>query len=137
MPEHRSFPWKYIPRLGVNLSITFGNPLSPEEIKTALRVLSHEEFDHQAGVSSKQSRVSNSKSLSTDDRAVDDEDKLFGADHMERVREGVTRESISINMEGEARKQKIDHVRSMITAVVQRSVEAVGRQVSRDMMGKK
>lgn len=134
MPEHRPFPWKYIPRLGVNLSITFGNPLSPEEIKAALRALSHEEIDSQSGVPSRHSQGSTSKSLN---EAVNNEDRLFGADHIERVREGVTRESTNIGMEGEARKQKIDHVRSMITAVVQRSVEALGRQVSEKMLGGK
>jgi len=37
----------------------------------------------------------------------------------------------------ESRKRKIDHVRSMVTAVVQRRVEAVGRRVSGDTLGKK
>jgi len=137
MPEHRSFPWKYIPRPGVKLSITFGNPLSPEDIQTALRALSREGYNFQSNVSDKSRMRPIGEGISLNDQAVDGDDKLFGADYTERVREGVTRESISINIEGEARKQKIDHVRSMVTAIVQRSVEAVGRQVSGDMLGKK
>jgi len=52
------------------------------------------------------------------------------------VRKCVTRESISADMEYECRKRKVDRVRSMVTAVVQSGVEAVGR-FSGDMLGKK
>ncbi|KAJ7688414.1 acyltransferase-domain-containing protein [Mycena rosella] len=36
MPEGRSFPYNYLPRLGKHLSVTFGEPLDPREIE-ALR----------------------------------------------------------------------------------------------------
>ncbi|KAJ6567189.1 acyltransferase-domain-containing protein [Mycena vulgaris] len=36
MPEGRSFPYNYLPRLGKHLSVTFGEPLDPTELK-ALR----------------------------------------------------------------------------------------------------
>lgn len=36
MPEGRAFPYKYLPRLGKHLSVTFGAPLDPRELK-ALR----------------------------------------------------------------------------------------------------
>jgi len=36
MPEGRRFPYKYMPRLGASLSVTFGDPLSSDE---ALRTL--------------------------------------------------------------------------------------------------
>ena len=131
MPENRSFPWKYIPRLGVKLSITFGDPLSPQDIQAALQGLSHEHGHHHSS-----SSQALSKTVEGDD-GVDGEDRLFGVDCAERVREGVTRESISTNLEHEDRKRKIDHVRSMVTAVVQGGVEAVGRRISGDMLGKK
>lgn len=133
MPEGRRFPWKYIPRLGVKLSVTFGEPLSPEEIKAALRALSWEE-DAQKPLH--RARMPANSHAEKVDRAVDGEDKLFGGDHVERVREGVTRESISMDLEGEERKQKIERVRSMVTAVIQRGVEALGRRVSGNTLGK-
>jgi monolysocardiolipin acyltransferase len=38
MPEGRSFPWKYMPRTGVNLSVNFGEPIPLEDIDTVLNV---------------------------------------------------------------------------------------------------
>lgn len=131
MPEGRSFPWKYIPKLGCKLSITFGEPLSSEEIKAALRVVSQEESIQRDNGHSPITRVSRT------DPAVDDVDKLYGADHLERVREGTTKESIGMHLEGEERMRKIDRVRSMVTEVIQRGVEAVGRRVQGDSLGKK
>ncbi|PFH52597.1 hypothetical protein AMATHDRAFT_56653 [Amanita thiersii Skay4041] len=36
MPEGRPFPYKYIPRLGIRLSVTFGDPLPAEDVRNAL-----------------------------------------------------------------------------------------------------
>jgi monolysocardiolipin acyltransferase len=33
MPEGRSFPYKYLPRLGKHLSVTFGEPLDLKELE--------------------------------------------------------------------------------------------------------
>ncbi|KAK7470978.1 Lyso-phosphatidylcholine acyltransferase [Stygiomarasmius scandens] len=40
MPEGRPFPNKYLPRIGTRLSVTFGNPLSADEIKNVIERLS-------------------------------------------------------------------------------------------------
>jgi monolysocardiolipin acyltransferase len=37
MPEGRPSPYKYIPRIGARLGITFGNPIAENEILEALR----------------------------------------------------------------------------------------------------
>ena len=37
MPEGRSFPYKFIPRLGASLRISMGSPLSPEDFKAVIR----------------------------------------------------------------------------------------------------
>ncbi|KAH8830555.1 acyltransferase-domain-containing protein [Flagelloscypha sp. PMI_526] len=37
MPEGRRFPWKYLPRFGARLSVTFGRPIPPEKLLTTLR----------------------------------------------------------------------------------------------------
>jgi monolysocardiolipin acyltransferase len=36
MPEGRRFPFKYIPRIGVDLSVTIGEPLSLKDIEAGL-----------------------------------------------------------------------------------------------------
>lgn len=125
MPEGRSFPWNYIPKLGCKLSITFGEPLLPEEIKAALHVVGQEESIPRNNLHSPVIRLSHTNP------AVDN---LCGADRIERVSEGV-RESTSF--EGEEKMKKIEHVRSMVTAVIQRGVEALGRRVQGDSLGKK
>jgi len=127
MPEHRSFPWKYIPRVGVKLSVTFGDPLLPQDIQVALRALSRQD----------RYRHANINEAPEDGVADDGEYRLFGIDYLERVRERVARESISMETGDESRKRKTDYVRSMITAVVQQSVEAVGRRISGNTLGKK
>ncbi|KAG6877845.1 hypothetical protein C0993_003218 [Termitomyces sp. T159_Od127] len=39
MPEGRVAPWKFLPRYGAQLSVTFGNPVSPSEILDAIRAV--------------------------------------------------------------------------------------------------
>ncbi|KAJ8588783.1 hypothetical protein M405DRAFT_792596 [Rhizopogon salebrosus TDB-379] len=39
MPEHRSFPYKYFPKLGIKLGVTFGEPIPAEDIAVALSSL--------------------------------------------------------------------------------------------------
>ncbi|KAG6919282.1 hypothetical protein DXG01_007414 [Tephrocybe rancida] len=39
MPEGRAFPYKYMPRYGAQLSVTFGSPIPSEEILEALGTL--------------------------------------------------------------------------------------------------
>ena len=36
MPEGRPFPYKYLPRLGARLGVTFGNPIAENELLEAL-----------------------------------------------------------------------------------------------------
>ncbi len=38
MPEGRSFPYKYMPRLGTHISITFGDPLNTDDTREAFRL---------------------------------------------------------------------------------------------------
>jgi len=38
MPEGRPFPYKYLPRTGAHLSVTFGDPVSAHELLEALNV---------------------------------------------------------------------------------------------------
>lgn len=38
MPEGRPFPYKYIPRFGAELSVTFGSPIPADTIRQSLKV---------------------------------------------------------------------------------------------------
>ncbi|KAI0694066.1 acyltransferase-domain-containing protein [Cytidiella melzeri] len=51
MPEGRSFPYKYLPRRGVALSVTYGEPVKEADIRTALesRASMKEHEDHPDG----------------------------------------------------------------------------------------
>ena len=40
MPEGRSFPYKYLPRIGTQLCVTFGDPISADRIAQALDIAS-------------------------------------------------------------------------------------------------
>lgn len=38
MPEGRPFPYKYLPRIGAHLGITFGNPIAENKLREVLRL---------------------------------------------------------------------------------------------------
>ncbi|KAG1792448.1 uncharacterized protein HD556DRAFT_1379608 [Suillus plorans] len=53
MPEHRSSPCKYFPRLGVRLGVAFGDPIPVEEITAALSARSYVPLIREDGTNSK------------------------------------------------------------------------------------
>jgi hypothetical protein len=83
MPEGRHAPWKYFPRPGAHLSVTFGTPVPPEVVRGALGTVTRDEV-------------------------------VPGA--------------------AEEQQRKDREVRIALTDVVQRAVEALGRQVSGDLL---
>ncbi|OAX43055.1 hypothetical protein K503DRAFT_732265 [Rhizopogon vinicolor AM-OR11-026] len=87
MPEHRSFPYKYFPKLGIKLGVAFGEPIPVEEITAALITRAGAQF-------------------------------APGCDVMKQ-------------------KQQMDLVRSGVTTIIQRAVEALGRQVSGNHLNKR
>ena len=84
MPEGRHAPWKYLPRPGVRLSVTFGTPVPPEVVRGALGT--------------------------------------------------VTRDEVVPGEAEQGQQRKDREVRIALTDVVQRAVEALGRQVSGDLL---
>jgi len=106
MPEGRPFPYKYIPRMGARLTVSFGQPIRAEEIRQSIGVAEHH--------------------LDVDSTAIaDGTDKLAG---------WLGREAKQKHREGSARpsdEKKITSViRQRLTAIVQRDVEALGRSIS-------
>lgn len=110
MPEHRSFPYKYFPRLGIRLGVVFGDPMPAEEITAALRAHLYVPLVTKDGV----------------------ESKLGDELHL-----GVGRTAMQAEewfAPGCERKRQMDMVRSNVTAIVQRAVEALGKQVSGNLL---
>ena len=89
MPEGRHAPWKYLPRPGAHLSVTFGTPMSPAVVRAAL----------------------GGTATST----------------CEEVVPGAAAEA-------EVQRSRDREVRIAVTEVVQRAVEALGRQVSGNLL---
>ena len=88
MPEGRHAPWKYLPRPGARLCVTFGTPVPPAAVRCVLGTT---------------------------------------------MREEVPGAATEAEEEEEARRRK-DKVHITLTEVVQRAVEALGRQVSGDLL---
>ncbi|KAI0300647.1 acyltransferase-domain-containing protein [Multifurca ochricompacta] len=90
MPEGRQAPWKFIPRPGVKLSVTFGAPLPPEVLRGAASALG--------------------------------------------TRSSCTLQGEEVEVGKEKENNQNREVRIVLTEIVQRTVEALGRQVSGDLL---
>lgn len=108
MPEHRAFPYKYFPKLGIRLGVTFGDPIPVEEIITALNAHSYVLPVTEGSLQSKLS------------------DKLHPGAYADPMAGRFA--------SGCEKKRQIDVVRSDVTAIIQQAVEALGRQVSGNLL---
>ena len=100
MPEGRRAPWKFLPRQGARLSVTFGAPLSPVLVRATMASAS--------GMASAPAPL-----------CGDGEGK-----------ERSTRTGMLVNMDAKAEVK----VRIALTELMQDAVEALGRQVSGDLL---
>ncbi|KAH9946605.1 acyltransferase-domain-containing protein [Amylocystis lapponica] len=117
MPEHRAAPAKFFPRAGVALSVTFGRPVDPRAVRDALAAvvrrggLPQPPRGAHGGMAAPQRAGDEAASAQVAERAW-----LGGAASLG---------------EGEGREAAVRtaRVRSAVTALVQRHVEALGREV--------
>ena len=116
MPEGRKSPYKFFPRRGVALSVTFGEPIPADEIRRRLWVAGE-----RSGVSSL--TADNEPTVgdpAQEERSVATAGKRWLGDilqhRMHESGEGST-------------QQRVARLRSEITAVLQEEVEALGRRV--------
>jgi monolysocardiolipin acyltransferase len=125
MPEHRSFPYKYFPKLGIKLGVTFGEPIPAEDIAVALSSLYPE------------SNVSRLHVPRIEEGGVESElgDELHLGGWVGRT-VGRAGEQLTPVRDVMKRKQQVDLVRSDVTAIIQQAVEALGRQVSGNHLNK-
>lgn len=132
MPEGRSFPWKYLPRRGVPLSVTFGKPILPENIKNTVNTVSiNHADDRDVELTTPPSQGSKMKT-----NASKAEFDLYSAVQEARSRgiaeQGWLREVFKTKSKGyreESKGPETAWIRSEITAVIQREVERLGRKV--------
>ncbi|KAH8105289.1 acyltransferase-domain-containing protein [Cristinia sonorae] len=115
MPEGRPFPYKFLPRRGVDLSITFGAPIPNTDIIQALN--SRPDSDYAKDVLSTNNSVFDGvlekRSAATAEHGWLANGNLGGAmDHV-----------------SERSAVEIERVRSAVTAIIQQEVEALGREV--------
>jgi monolysocardiolipin acyltransferase len=114
MPEGRPFPNKFFPRYGQRLSITFGEPVEPSELQHAL---------HAPPTSDKSLDAINTPS-----------DTLR---HAYRPLPWLAPTPLLASQSGTTLARSVQGVRSEVTAIIQRAVEALGREVSGDLLGKR
>ncbi|KAI9574989.1 acyltransferase-domain-containing protein [Boletus coccyginus] len=119
MPEHRPFPYKYLPKMGVQLGVTFGDPIPPDKIMVALNAL----------------RRPKCTSLFPDVIDTLNRSGLCNALHVRGWLEGAHVQaggSPLVEREGAGPRAQI---RSEVTAIIQRAVEDLGRTVSGHTLG--
>lgn len=116
MPEKRPWPYKYFPKFGVNLGVAFGDPISPCKF-SVLDALHHNRDTI--------GRACNSLDYSSiPHRFSDVRDIGKGScDGIASTHNHGTRCIADSTM-------TVDHIRSEVTAVIQRAVEDWGRIVS-------
>jgi monolysocardiolipin acyltransferase len=126
MPEGRPFPYKFFPRRGQHLSITFGEPIDPSSL---LRTLDPSTTPHPS--SQKQPQDPAPAALDATNAPSDAEPRAF------RPMPWLAPAPLRRGEPGEGLASSVQGVRSRVTAVVQEAVEALGRKVSGELLGKR
>ena len=120
MPEGRPSPYKFFPRPGAALSVTFGKPVPTEEIVNALATV--------AKVNATEASPDHSECIPNPMAAQQEARSAAVAEH--GWLRNVVQATSDVAAAKEARRAlDVSRVRSAVTAVVQRRVEALGRQV--------
>ncbi|KAI0337889.1 acyltransferase-domain-containing protein [Trametopsis cervina] len=114
MPEGRSFPYKYLPRRGVALTITFGEPVPEADIKAALE----SRLPHQEG---------HNGVLFTDQRVKDEQQSGIRATSgwLGNTPAGQPGTPNIANKQA----REVARIRQAVTAVLHREVELLGQRV--------
>ncbi|TFK51525.1 acyltransferase-domain-containing protein [Heliocybe sulcata] len=120
MPEGRSTPYKFFPRPGVDLSVTFGSPIPAEKIQSALASINRDPADvHIPSSTSQSGNV-----------------KHGGGWIGETIAHSVPAYTQRYREHDGKLWEEMARVRSEVTEVIRREVEALGRSVSGDRLGK-
>ncbi|KAJ8472409.1 hypothetical protein ONZ51_g8533 [Trametes cubensis] len=127
MPEGRSFPYKFLPKPGVALSVTFGEPVPPQSIQEALNTLVRERRLPDASHASSGGLQDPSRPSEEKRSGVISEQGWLGEPVTEAA--GTRQQGVEMEQQAQESAEEIMRVRSAVTAVIQREVEALGRRV--------
>ncbi|KAI0357101.1 acyltransferase-domain-containing protein [Trametes cingulata] len=125
MPEGRPFPYNFIPKPGADLSVTFGEPVPAKDIQDALASLVRDKRLPEAPWSQNGGVTDPSRPREEARSAAVAEQGWLGGPVSHAVEEKVRQRGIA----DPKTAQEIARVRSAVTAVIQREVEALGRRV--------
>ena len=133
MPEGRSFPWKYLPRRAIPLSVTFGEPLSCEEIRNALTLTTsnHTTDGELATTVSSQGWEMKTNLDHSELNRYNPKQEESSRKIAERGWLGDVFCMKAKHFTEESRGWQTARIRSEITAVIQKEVEKLGRRVLR------
>ncbi|KAI8976415.1 acyltransferase-domain-containing protein [Trametes punicea] len=125
MPEGRPFPYKYFPKPGAAISVTFGEPVPEKDVQDALEMLVRERKLPEAPRSTSGGLADPSRPQEEGRSGAVAEQGWLGRPVSHAV-EAVGGEP---SREDPELAREIARVRSAVTAVIQREVEALGRRV--------
>lgn len=123
MPEGRSAPWKFLPRSRVPLSVTFGKPIDAEEIRESLGTIVRNRQTPEALPSSH-------GGMSDPRRAQDETISMEKARNAWLGEIAIPEQGAMEELPGRDIAEKMASVRSAVTALLQRKVEELGREVT-------
>ncbi|KAF7789140.1 hypothetical protein EIP86_000077 [Pleurotus ostreatoroseus] len=130
MPEGRSWPWKYLPRRQVALSVTFGKPIRDESIKAALSGIGPLAANPCTDDSKHGLATQHEQSLGVGPGTQNEVRSLDASEHGwmgDVVARQVKVDAVPEQANELARETA--RIRSAVTAVLHREVEALGRHV--------
>ena len=114
MPEGRSFPYKYLPRPGAHLSVTFGNPIPAHLIRQALQ-------DPPTSPSSPLGSALNDKELNASSSGLEVQ-RSWGDERAVQVSQNETMRITAA--------ENLPLIRARVTALIHDAVQDLGRSVS-------
>ncbi|KAI1789890.1 acyltransferase-domain-containing protein [Ganoderma leucocontextum] len=124
MPEGRSFPYKFLPRAGAALSVTFGQPVPTQEIQDALATTVEKNSVLEAPPD-RSGGIPDSSTLQQELRSA----PVVGQGWLSNPVQAAGDLPAADAEDAARRAIEVGRVRSAVTAVIQRRVEALGRQV--------
>lgn len=126
MPEHRPFPYKYLPKMGIQLGVTFGDPIPPDRIIDGLNAV------RGLHICSFPGAVDNSTRHCVPQGRSGCGNTIRGWVESAIVQAGG---EFVMEHEGARRGVQMDEIRCEVTAIIQRAVEELGRRVSGNILG--